>query len=187
MGGPTAEIWAIETIKPIQNLLTMKSLFILSALFSALSFSTLQAQEKDAGKIVTHYFAWVDAGNLDAVGELLTDDFTVSAPFSPSGTINKMGWKGVGESFKTAFPDMHHEIVDWFASGNKVAVRGIFTGTNTGSMMGNPPSNNKSEVPLTAIFELDGKGKIRSLDIKFDMKNFEAQLMAAPDAGKTNN
>ncbi|HMQ62327.1 MAG TPA: ester cyclase [Flavilitoribacter sp.] len=164
----------------------MKSLFILSALFVAASFSTLRAQEQDAGKIVTNYFAWIDAGKIDAVGDLLTDDFTVSAPFSPV-PIDKMGWKGVGEGFKSGFSDMHHKIVDWFAAGNKVAVRGVFTGTNIGSMMGNPATNNKAEVPLTAIFELDGKGKIRSLDLKFDMKSFEAQLMAASGAGNANN
>ncbi len=158
----------------------MKTSFFLSLFFFFLVAVTLSAQEKNAGKIVTDYFAWVDAGQIDQVGTLLTEDFTATIVFSPV-PFDKMGWKGVGQGFKAGFPDMKHEIVDWFASGNKVAVKGIFKGTNTGPMMGNPATGNKVSTSYTTVFELDGKGKIKSLNTQFDQKLFEAQLMAGLD------
>jgi len=159
------------------NQLKFFSLALLCALLQTTAFS----QSQNAGKTVTDYFAWVDAGNLDAVGALLTDDFNATAPFAPA-PFSKMTWREVGQGFKTAFPDMKHEVVDWFASGNKVAVKGNFRGTNTGPNMGNPATGNKVDCAFNALFELDGKGRIKSLNTQFDMKSFEMQLMAGlPD------
>jgi|GEM_PF-1055279 len=157
--------------------------FFALALFCALLQTTAFSQSQNAGKIVTDYFAWVDAGNLDAVGTLLADDFSATAPFSPV-PFNKMAWRGVGQGFNAAFPDMKHDIVDWFANGNKVAVKGVFRGTNTGPNMGNPATGNKVNCAFNTILDLDGMGKIKSINIQFDMKAFEAQLMAGlPDPG----
>ncbi|MBK9726813.1 MAG: ester cyclase [Saprospiraceae bacterium] len=138
-------------------------------------------QEKKAGKIITDYFTWVDAGKIEEVGTLLTEDFIATAPFSPN-SMDKMAWKGIGQGFKTAFPDMKHEIIDWFADENKVAVKGIFKGTNLGSMMGNPPTGGKVAVAFNSYFELNGNGKIKMINIQFNMKEFEMQLLAnVPD------
>jgi predicted ester cyclase len=159
----------------------MKNRVFLSTLTLFFAFASLNAQEDKAGKIVTDYYASVDAGNFDAALGLLTDGFTSIAPFSPK-PFDRMSWRGVGEGFKAAFPNMKHEITNWFAKGNSVAVQAIFKGTNTGPMMGNPPTGNKVAVPFTAIITLDGNGKIKSLDTRFDQKDFEAQLMAGlPD------
>ncbi|MBK8955193.1 MAG: ester cyclase [Saprospiraceae bacterium] len=155
----------------------MKKLFMLSSFFMLFTASFLAGQEKKAGLIVTNYFNWLDAGNLDAVVALLTDDFKATAAFAPVA-FDKKGWRGVGENFVTAYPGMKHEILDWFADDNKVVVSGIFKAKNTGINMGNPPTGNAVAVPFTTIFELDGKSKIKTLDTKFDMKLFESQLMA---------
>lgn len=62
----------------------MKSFkFFALALVCALIQTTAFSQNQNAGKVVTDYFNWVDAGNLDAVGTLLKDDFTATAPLSP--------------------------------------------------------------------------------------------------------
>lgn len=155
----------------------MKIRVFLSIFSLFLTIAVLNAQEDKAGKIVTDYYAWVDAGNFDAIGGLLTDDFSSVAPFSPM-PFDKKSWRSVGEGFKAAFPDMKHEITNWFAKGNSVAVQAVFKGENTGPMMGNPPTGNSANLSFTAIFTLDGKGKIKSLDTRFDQKDFEAQLMA---------
>lgn len=156
----------------------MKSFkFFVLALCCAFLQTASFAQSQNPGKIVTDYFNWVDAGNLDAVGALLTEDFMATAPFAPV-PLDKMAWRGVGQGFKTGFPDMKHEIVDWFASGNKVAVKGIFRGTNTGPNMGHPATGNKVNCAFNTLFELNGAGKISAVNIQFDQKSFEAQLMA---------
>ncbi len=163
----------------------MKSFkFFALALVCALIQTTAFSQNQNAGKVVTDYFNWVDAGNLDAVGTLLKDDFTATAPLSPV-PFNKMAWRGVGQTLNTAFPDMKHEILNWVVSGNKVAAQGILRGTNTGPYLDNPATGNKINCPFNAIFELDAAGKIKSLNTQFDLKTFEAQLMAGlPDPKK---
>lgn len=158
---------------------------ILLTIMTMISFgSTLvtNAQEKSAGKIVTDYFTNLDAGNLELVGALLTEDFQAIAPFAPI-PFDKMMWRGVGQNFNTAFSGMKHEVLDWFADGNKVAVKGMFQGKNTGPNMGMPPTGNSVKVAFNTIFELDGKGKIRKLNSQFDIKSFEAQLMAGINPG----
>jgi predicted ester cyclase len=152
--------------------------------FALISLSNVQAQEKKAGKIITEYFNYLDSGNQTGLSSLLTDDFKITAPFS-NNPLDKKAWLGICQSFKTAFPDMHHEIIHWFADDNRIAENGMFKGTNTGSMMGNPPTKNKIEVNVTSLFELDGKGKIKGLNVQFDNKSFEAQLFTGiPDAKK---
>lgn len=146
--------------------------------------SLLPAQDKKAGKIITDYFTWLDAGKVDVLMTLLTDDFSAITPMAPT-PFNKTAWKGMGLGFNTAFPDMKHEINYWFADDNRVAVRGNVKGTNTGSMMGNPPTGNKINLPYISLFELNGKGKIKSITSQFDLKLMETQLLAGlPDPKK---
>jgi len=142
-----------------------------------LSTLSMLAQEKKAGKIVSEYFSFLDAGNFEAVENLLTDDFQAIAPFSPNPFV-KNAWKAVGQTLKAAYPDMKHAISYWFADDNWVAVRGIFTGTNKGAMFGQAATDNQVNVPITVLFELNGKGKIKSLTTQFDQKLLESQLLA---------
>lgn len=154
----------------------MKTKFFYLFTFFCLTFFYSQGQENKAESIIRQYFSMIDHGQFESIGSLLADELTVSAPFSPVA-IDKNGWLGTGKMFKTAFPDMEHEMVRWFADDNNAVVEGIFKGTNTGSMMGNPPTGNRAELEFTTIFELDGKGKIKRINVKFDQKAFEAQLM----------
>ena len=162
----------------------MKNQIISLVYIFLLCTTFLMAQEKKAGKIITDLYASIDAGNADQIGSLLTEDFQAWVPVSPVA-FDKKGFIGMCQGFKTAFPDMHHEIVNWFADENRIAVRGIFRGTNTGSMMGNPPTQNKVVLPFNTLFELDGKGKIKANNVQFDNKTIESQLMAGmPDPKK---
>ncbi|MBK6859867.1 MAG: ester cyclase [Saprospiraceae bacterium] len=163
----------------------MKIKFVYVLLVLILSAKSMHAQEKKAGKIVSDYFALLDAGNLDAVGNLLTDDFQAIAPFSPKPFV-KTAWKAVGQTLKAAYPDMKHAITYWFADDNWVAVRGEFTGTNKGAMFGQAATNNKVRVPITVLFELNGKGYIKSLTTQFDQKLLEEQLMSGNANPKMN-
>lgn len=151
---------------------------ILSLLFIA-AFC-LQGNTQKVPTVIQNYFTWLDAGHPEKSGTLLCEKFNASAPFSPV-VMDKNTWIGVGKGFVTAFPDMKHQIVDCISSKNKVVVKGIFSGTNEGPMMGNPATGNKVSTPFVTIFELDGK-KITSLTTTFDQKLFESQLMAGlPD------
>ncbi len=133
-------------------------------------------QEKQAGKIITEYYAQLDAGNAAALANLYTTELSANIPFSPV-PLDKNALLTMSAGFKQAFPDMKHEIVSWFADDNRVAVSGVVTGTNTGSLMGNPPTHNKIKLHFISIMELNGSGKIQSINVQMDVKAFEAQLM----------
>jgi len=141
-------------------------------------------QEQQANKIIKEYFSLIDAGKIEEVGSLLADDLMVTAPFSPT-PFNKTSWKQVGYGFVNAFPDMQHELLEWFAKDNQVATRGVFRGTQKGPLMGFPATHNKVASAFNTLFVLDGKGKIKTIHVLFDQKAYEAQLMKNidPSAG----
>ncbi len=163
----------------------MKTQIFLFALTFLLSAPTLlTAQNNNVGNVVKSYYAAFDAGNIAEMEKLLSSDFTVTAPFLP-GPTPLAAWKDIAAGIKSAFPDMQHPITDWFSDGKKVAVSGMAVGTNKGSFMGNPPTNNKINFPFTALFELTNDLKIKSLNVQFDQKAMAAQLMAGlPPANK---
>jgi steroid delta-isomerase-like uncharacterized protein len=51
--------------------------------------------------------------------------------------------------YRNAFPDLHFELEDVIAEGNRVAVRWTSTGTHLGELMGIPP--NGMAGPGTAV------------------------------------
>lgn len=126
--------------------------------------------------VVKAYFAAVDAGNAAETAATLAEDFTASTPIAPQ-PMNKAAWLATMQAFKTAFPDMKHSITT-MESGFQVAVSGVFSGQNNGPLMGNPATGNRVSAPFNAIIELDKAWKIKSINSQFDMKGFEAQLMA---------
>jgi steroid delta-isomerase-like uncharacterized protein len=160
-----------------QKIGIMKNLLTLSLLLLSFHLSILTGQEKQAGKIITDYYASLDAGNSAALANFYTDDISAIIPFSPV-PLDKNSLIAMSAGFKMAFPDMHHEIVSWFADDDKVAVSGIVTGTNKGALMGNPPTQNKVKLHFAGLIELNGKGKIKSMNVQMDVKAFEAQLMS---------
>lgn len=156
----------------------MEPKIILFAFAFFFTTSALSAQDKRPESVVNNYFTRLDAGDLEAVVALLSEDFTASASFAPGVAFDKKAWRGVGANFATAFPGMKHEVVGLLTHDRYVVVDGIFKGTNTGPNMGNPPTGNKVELPFMTLIQIDGKGKMKSLKSIFDNKLFESQLMA---------
>lgn len=159
----------------------MKTQLFISILALMLAAPTfLNAQNDKAASVAQTYFSLLDAGEFDKMMPLFGAGFMASAPFAPQPVPLDV-WKGIGMGFKAGFPDMQHQIVDWVSDGQKVAVRGIFRGTNTGPMQGNPPTGNRVETPFTTVFELDNTLKIKSIHVQFDQLGFQQQLMAGID------
>lgn len=157
----------------------MKKLKFFAILFclSLVTFSLSGNNYPAPTDIVKAYFAAIDNGNAAELEKLIADDLQGNAPFAPQ-TLPKQAWLGVGQGFKSAFPDMQHEILDYVETGLKVAVRGVFKGKNDGPMMGNPATGNRVAVPFNTLFELNAAWKIKAVYVQFDQKQFEAQLMA---------
>ncbi len=78
-------------------------------------------------------------------------------------------------TFFTAFPDVHFAIDDFFAAGDRVAIRFTWTGTHRAAFLGIPISTRHVSVPGIDIFHLAG-GKIAEVRVAFDRLELIEQL-----------
>jgi hypothetical protein len=59
-----------------------------------------------------------------------------------------------------AFPDLSFAIEDMIAEGDKVAVRGRMSGTNTGAFRGMPPTGKSVTMGFISLCRVADSGKI---------------------------
>ena len=86
-------------------------------------------------------------------------------------------------SLRTGFPDLHVTLEDLVAEGDKVALRGTWRGTNSGSMMGMAPTNKRAEWRGHVIFGFTPEGKITERWGLMDITSLLQQLGAIPPQG----
>ena len=55
-----------------------------------------------------------------------------------------------------AFTDTHVEVTTLLADGNRVVLEFVYNGTNTGELMGMPPTDRRVSVPMLGIYEIVG-------------------------------
>lgn len=146
------------------------------------------AARADSGYSATvkAFYAAVDAGDFEKAAAMLSENVKAYLPVAPQG-LDKMGYKQLGMGFKAAFPDMKHQIFEWSETTGSVGFKGHFSGTNNGSLMGNPPTGNRVELPFLGYFKFDPAGKITEVNISFDGASMNAQLMAGiPSPAEAN-
>ncbi len=97
----------------------------------------------------------VNKGNFDVVDQLYSPDYVDHAapPGAPGGPA---GVKAVMKMFRTAFPDVHFEIVHMVAEGDIVATFVTGEGTNQGPFMGHPASGKRAKWNSTGFFRVTG-------------------------------
>ena len=92
------------------------------------------------------------AGNLTIVDELVADDhvhhLTRRDLHGPEGVKQLVLW------FRSFLPDLQISIRDLIAEGDRVVAYFIFSGTDTGGYLDNPPSGNPVEYSAIDIFRV---------------------------------
>ncbi len=78
-----------------------------------------------------------NAHNLAIMDELFAPDFVEHTPYGPPTRGREAAKQGVAGAF-VAMPDMRLAVEDMIAEGDKVTVRFVTTGTQTGNFMGIP-------------------------------------------------
>ena len=80
--------------------------------------------------------------------------------------------------FRGAFPDLKQTNVLTLASatGDKVITVDLMQGTNTGSLMGAPPTKKKIGVVAAHVFDVDDQGKITGETVYLDQGTMGGQL-----------
>lgn len=75
--------------------------------------------------------------NFATLDEIVGKDFIEEVPFPGQGP-GRDGLRDIIKIFAAAFPDMHWEVEEQIAEGDKVATRFTFTGTHRGEFLGIP-------------------------------------------------
>ena len=100
--------------------------------------------------IVRRLFEEMNRGNLDAADEIFADDFVNHSP-GPGGTPDREGLKQYIARIHASFPDYHYHVEDMIAEGDKVVYRFLMSGTDTGGIMGMPPTGKQVKAESIGI------------------------------------
>ena len=88
-------------------------------------------------------------GKLEEVIEYIGDDYVAHIPGAPEPIRGKEGFRGFVTSYLTAFPDGTITVDEQIAEGELIATRWTGRGTNTGELMGMPPTG--KEITIRGI------------------------------------
>lgn len=122
-------------------------------------------------------FRYMDDKDLAPIRDLLAPGFTAIISGSPPMTADE--WEGMGQMMFAAFPDATHHIDDVLEIGDRVALRGRFTGTHTGEFMGVPPTGKRVEVTFMNFDRFAGDKLVEHRG-EADMAGLMQQLGAIP-------
>jgi steroid delta-isomerase-like uncharacterized protein len=122
----------------------------------------------------------VSAGDVDALGDLMADDF-VEHEELPGLAPTKEGVKEFFRMYIAAFPDLRLRAEDVLVSGDKVVARARVTGTHQGEFVGMPPTGKSMDVPMIDIIRFDGDGRACEHWGVFDQLRMLQQLGAIPE------
>jgi steroid delta-isomerase-like uncharacterized protein len=98
-------------------------------------------------------------GNISLVDELLAPDFVEHEELPPGIPPGREAVKQFSTLFRSAFPDLKITIDDIIAEGDKVVVRGIWSGTHKGEFMGIPRTDKSVSFGVIDIVRIVG-GKV---------------------------
>jgi steroid delta-isomerase-like uncharacterized protein len=100
----------------------------------------------------------IPAGDTAAMLEVMDPDFLDHDPL-PGQPAGAAGGEYVVSTMHTAHPDLRFAIDDLVAEADRVAIRWTLRGTNTGPMLGRPPSGQPVEFAAIVIFRIE-EGRI---------------------------
>jgi steroid delta-isomerase-like uncharacterized protein len=140
------------------------------------------AEEQKNKQVVRQFFEALNRQDTERIGKLvLSTNYSFHFPGMPP-----MGWKEDKQfiaAVNNAFPDLHNNIVDMVAEGDKVAVRFNVIATHKGEFLGIPPSGKKVSFGGTAFLTISD-GKVSEEWATADMMGLMQQIgaISAPRA-----
>src|SRR5215204_484978 len=122
-------------------------------------------------------------GNLDVVDELMAPDIFDHAAV-PEHQHGIDGFKHVMEWVREFSSDVHYNIDDIIAEGEKVAVRMTHSGTHTGTVRGIPPTGKSFSVEYVHWYRL-ANGQVTEIwAVRDDLTRLQ-QLELIPAPGES--
>ena len=132
-------------------------------------------------ELMYHWFEEVwNKQNSEAIYEMLSTDSIhhgLNGPDQPPA-VGADAFAAFHQAFLGAFPDLHIEVQDVLADGDKVAARWVATGTQTGDLPNLPATNKKTRFTGGGMCRLEG-GKFVEVwnEVDFSKMNYDL----APD------
>jgi steroid delta-isomerase-like uncharacterized protein len=115
-------------------------------------------------------------GNYEAFDDFLADDFVAHLG---AGSNDRAEFIEMVKAYRTGFPDYDCIVEDQVAEGDKVVTRWTFQGTQTGEVMGIPPTGKRVSVTGVAIDRIVD-GKMVEAWLEMDVHRMLQDLGAAP-------
>ncbi len=127
-------------------------------------------------------YAAVSTGDYDVIDQLVVPDFvehTMVAPGMPEG---REGLKALFRMIRQAMPDMVMTPEDIVAEGDRVAIRAVMTGTQTGEWMGIPASGKHVEITVMDLDRIENNQFVEHWGVG-DVMALMTQIGAIPAPG----
>ena len=149
---------------------------IITAMLLLVFAATAIAGEVENVTIVKSMIEAIDNRNLDALDDLVTADVVRHSAATPGVSVSNIAeFKEFLKADFAVCPDSKQEIEIIFGSGNMVAVRARYSGTQTGAMGPFPASGKRMEIPFMGIIRIEN-GKIAELWVEWDNLGALSQL-----------
>lgn len=121
------------------------------------------------------YDVCLNTGDLALAPRLFADDYV-----GPGGEIGPAGFATTIRGLRTGMPDIHVEIQDLTADGDRVWVRWRWVGTHRGTLRGFPPTGRRVANTGMTMYALRDGRVVRSW-VESDRLGFLQQIGAVPD------
>jgi predicted ester cyclase len=129
--------------------------------------------------LIRRFYAEIDKGNLDALDELVAENYLDhSPPPFPGFAPGREGLKQAFRLFWDATPG-RHEIEDQIAEGDKVVTRLTAYGVHEGDLPGIPATGNQLKMTATVIHRIEN-GKLVEKWSDKDVLGFLQQVGVLP-------
>ncbi len=127
--------------------------------------------------LARQFFAAQDRlrGGPDAA--LCAPEYTAELGGNPA--MPREGHEGFAKAFYAAFPDMHHEVLDVFATDSSAALRFMIHGTHGGSLFGIPATQRPVHIVANVLMTI-ADGQVTRLKGVFDEAGMLRQIGVLP-------
>lgn len=127
--------------------------------------------------LARRFFAEQDRVRGGPVPELCAPNYMATIGGHPP--MDRAGHERFSFGFYAGFPDARHEVVDVFATEDRVAVRFVIHGTHSGNFFGIPASNRPVRAVANVLMRMND-GRVTSLEGVFDEAGLLRQIGVLP-------
>ena len=116
-----------------------------------------------------------NGNNPDLIPEIYAEDFVLHTPIGDFRGHD--GYRGIYDSYLTAFPDFKFAVADALGAEDKAVIRWTFSGTHSGKLMGVAPTGKQVSVMGVAIARI-ANGKLAEEWAVWDLHGLMQQIGA---------